>query len=66
MKYTDEELDILWEGLGEVTFDEDDSADGDMVLAEEYHIWEKGCDRGVIWDWFDEHYSKGLGERHFK
>ena len=62
---TDEQLDQLWEGLGEVTFNEDNEADGGMVLAENYHMWETGCDRQTIWEWFDQHYSEGLGKRHF-
>ena len=56
--YSDKKIEQFWEELGYAPFDEDD--DMEFVLAEDWFIFSKGCDREFIWHWFDEHYSKGL------
>lgn len=56
--YTDEHLELLWEELSDVAFDETD--DGYLVLANDWYIFDSGTDREEIWHWFDKHHSKGV------
>ena len=56
--YTDEQLELLWEELTDVVFDETD--DGYLVLANDWYIFDAGTDREEIWHWFDKHYSNGV------
>lgn len=59
MKYTDKQLEELWEELTDVPFDEDDR--GLLWLAEDWFIFEADVtEREDIWHWFDERYSKGV------
>lgn len=53
--WTDEELEKLWEELGDVPMDPETEC-----LEEAFFIWEKGTDREDIWHWFDERHSKGV------
>lgn len=59
MKNKDEEIELLWNNLEDVPFDEDE--DEELVLAENFHYFEKGTPRNHIWHWFDETHSKGIG-----
>ena len=61
---TDKSLDLLWGGLSDIPFSE--NKDGDLLSDEPYYIWPIGTDRDDIWHWFDELYSKGLGQAHFQ
>lgn len=54
----DELIESLWDELTDVPFDE---SENDLVLSEDWFIFDKGTERGDIWHWFDEHYSKGVG-----
>ena len=58
-QYKDEEIKLLWNSLEDVLFDEDEYKE--LVLAEEFHCFEKGTPRNYIWNWFDENHSKGIG-----
>lgn len=59
MRYTDEQLEQLWEELGDVMIDySDEFPDG--ALVDDWFIFMAGTDRMDVWDWFDEHYSKGV------
>ena len=65
MRYTDEQLEQLWEELGDVLIDySDEFPDG--ALVDDWLIFNAGTDRMDIWDWFDEHYSKGVVGLMFK
>lgn len=55
---TDREIEILWDELTNVPFDED--ADGNLVLAEDWRQFTKGTEREEIWHWFDNAYSRGV------
>ncbi len=48
------ELEKLWELLGDVPVNENDEIDVD------FHLWEKGTDKNTIWRWFDDNYSAGV------
>ena len=58
--YTDEQLEQLWEELSDIPFDESDDYDSELVLANDWFIFEAGTDRYTIWHWFDQHYSNGV------
>ena len=55
----DTALEQVWKELEDVPFDEADSPHG-LVLAVDWYTFPKGTDRGDIWGWFDENYSKGI------
>lgn len=57
MKYTDKELERLWDELTDVPFDEQDCM---LYLADDWFVFAAGTEREEIWEWFDEHYSKGV------
>ena len=60
----DKEIEKLWQKLEDVPFIEDETS-GDscgLILDCDWFLWKKGTTRDTIWNWFDEHYSKGLGE----
>lgn len=48
----------LWEELGDFSFNE--NADGELELAEGFHIFPKHTTREDIWHWFDEEHPKGV------
>lgn len=54
-KYDDEELEKMWDELGDVPVDEDECLDID------WQGWDKGTYREEVWDWFDKQHSKGVG-----
>lgn len=56
---SDKELEKLWDELTDIPFDEEEN--GNLVLAEDWNVFEKGTDRESIWYWFDERHSKGVG-----
>jgi len=56
---TDVQLEEMWADLGNIHFDEAD-VPGDMVLAEDWHSFQKGTDRLEIWQFFDKRHSKGV------
>ena len=55
----DENVERWWEELADVPFD-DPGPEADMVLAEDWGQFEKGTKREEIWQWFDEHHSRGV------
>lgn len=55
---TDTTLEKKWKELKDVPFDTDE--DGEMVLSEDWWVFEKGTSRFDIWSYFDEKYSKGV------
>ena len=57
MNIADEILVKKWEEMEDVPFDE---VDGELILAEDYWIFNKGTTREDIWEYFDVHYSKGV------
>lgn len=52
---TDRDVERLWDELEDVPIDENECLDID------WQGWYKGTHREVIWHWFDEHHSKGVG-----
>jgi len=59
-KLSDTELEYIWNNLNDVPFIED--KDSYLLIDQTYFIWEKGkAVREEIWNWFDEHHSKGVG-----
>lgn len=54
----DETVEDLWKELGDVPFDEEEN--GELILAEDWFIFDKGIEREYIWHWFDDNYSNGL------
>ena len=54
---TDELIQDLWKSFSNVPFDDGEK---DLVLGQDWFIFEKGTEREDIWQWFDSHYSKGV------
>ena len=57
-KLDDIEIEKLWNELTDIPFDE---SENDLVLSEDWFVFDKGTEREDIWHWFDEHHSKGVG-----
>ncbi|QUH21775.1 hypothetical protein [Alkaliphilus sp. B6464] len=54
-KLTDEEIEDIWDHLGDIPIDEDE------CLDDNYFIWTKGSDKYEdVWRWFDSNHSKGV------
>lgn len=51
-------LEVLWDELGDVPFDENES--GELILAEDWYHFKAGTERDEIWHWFDKLYSYGV------
>ncbi len=51
-------LESLWDELGDVPFDENES--GELILAEDWYQFKAGTEQDEIWHWFDENHSKGV------
>ena len=51
-------LEVLWEELTDVPFDED--ALGQLILAVNWYHFPAGTEREEIWHWFDVRHSKGV------
>lgn len=66
MKYTDEQLENLWEEFGDVLIDYDNEDYPDGIIDEDWSVFETDTDRMEIWRWFDENYSKGVYKLMFK
>ena len=54
---TDNLIQDLWKSFSNVPFDDGEK---DLVLGQDWFIFEKGTEREDIWQWFDSHYSKGV------
>lgn len=54
----DENIEKLWRELTDITFDD---SENDLVLSEDWFIFDEGTEREDIWHWFDHHHSKGIG-----
>ena len=54
---TDDLIQDLWKCFSNVPFDDGEK---DLVLGQDWFIFEKGTEREDIWQWFDSHYSKGV------
>lgn len=57
-KYDNDFLEEKWDELTDIPFDE---SDDDLVLSEDWFVFDKGTEREDIWHWFDNHHSKGVG-----
>lgn len=57
MKYSDNEIIKLWQGLENIPTDSNNK-----VIEDNYFIWIKGTLIFEIWNWFNKNYSKGLQE----
>lgn len=57
-KYTDKELEKMWDELTDIPFDED--LDGKLILSVNWKSFTKGTDREDIWQFFDKNHSKGV------
>lgn len=55
----DETIEQLWKELGNIPFDENEK--GELILAEDWFIFDKSTEREDIWHWFDEYHFKGVG-----
>lgn len=75
-----EELDILWEELGNIPLNYGDDgstlvaiagiegSDGAECIDTDFFLWKRGEQKMVIWRWFDDAYaihSTCLGDRWF-
>ena len=56
---TDNEIEMLWCELEDVPVYEDE--DHCLCLDIDWNGWYKGTDVEIVWHWFDEHHSKGVG-----
>lgn len=54
---TDGLIQDLWKSFSNVPFDDGEK---DLVLGQDWFIFEKGTEREDIWQWFDAYYSKGV------
>lgn len=57
-KYTDNEIEKMWDELADVPFNED--SEGKLILSVDWKDFTKGTDRDEIWHFFDENHSKGV------
>lgn len=55
--YSDKEIEMLWEQLEDILFDEKDNR---LYLSRNWKMFAKGTEREEIWHWFDINYSKGV------
>lgn len=53
---TDDLIKDLWKSFSNIPFDDGEK---DLVLGQDWFIFEKGTERKDIWKWFDSHYYKG-------
>lgn len=61
MHYTDEQLEVLWDDLTDVSFDvPEDTGFDDLTLAQEWQGFPLGTRREDIWHWFDARHSRGV------
>lgn len=51
---TDDLIKDLWKSFSNIPFDDGEK---DLVLGQDWFIFEKGTERKDIWKWFDSHYS---------
>lgn len=54
----DSYIEKKWDELTDVLFDENEN--GELVLVENWFMFEKETSREDIWHWFDERHSKGV------
>ena len=59
IKFTDPELELLWQELGEIPVNNHDE------LEEDFYHWEAGTDKFTVWHFFDLHYSTGVYQLMF-
>ena len=52
---TDDDIESAWVMLADVPVNSKGKIDRDFLY------WEKGTDRKVIWNWFDQNHSLGIG-----
>lgn len=57
-QFDNKQCEKLWDELADIPFDEDKN--GELILAEPWHIFEKGTPREDIWHWFDVVYDGGV------
>ena len=57
-KYSEKEIEHLWETLEDVSTIENE--EGKLVLGVDWLIFSKGTELNEIWIWFDHHYPKGV------
>jgi hypothetical protein len=53
-EFTDEDLEILWEYLGDIP------VNNDGLIETPFLKWGVGTDREKIWKWFDRNHSEGV------
>lgn len=58
-QYTDEDMERLWIEFEDVTTVENDY--GQLVINSKWKQFPAGTEVEDIWEWFDNHYSKGVG-----
>lgn len=51
---TDQQIEKIWKEFADIPVDAED------MIETNFHIWQAGEDKQLIWEWFDEHHSKGL------
>lgn len=57
--FTSEDFSDVWDELEDVLFDE---KDGEMVLADDWRIYEKGTSRETIWHSLEEIFGESIGD----
>ncbi len=60
MAITDEDLEKMWESLGDVPIDNDERLETDFEIPELNIRFQKGTHRETVWEWFDVRHSKGV------
>ena len=58
IRIKDLNIEALWYEMAEVRYR--GNRDGDIVIAEDWHIWEEGTSIYEIREWFDNNHSKGI------
>ena len=60
MVMTDKLLAEWWNRLCAIEVSDDGTLLQDFRIPEAGQSWKAGTDREEVWDWFDQHHSKGV------
>lgn len=52
----------LWEQLGNIPVDEDDTLEEDFIVHELNIVFEKGIDKLEVWSWFEERFDLSVAK----
>lgn len=54
----DKEVEKIWDALENISFDEGEHSE--LLLGQDFYIWQRGTPQIDIWVWMNQHHSLGL------